>query len=51
MSEWWLYILGVIGIAAWVYIVIKGGNGIPTIWSVYQPGEIKWPKWKRKQKK
>ena len=51
MSEWWLIILGVIGIACWVYIVIKGGNGVPTIWSVYQPGEIKWPKWKRKQKK
>ena len=50
MVDFWMYVLGVIGIAAWVYIVIKGG-GTPTIWSVYSPGEIKWPKWKRKQKK
>ena len=50
MGDWWLYVLGVIGIAAWVYIIIKGG-GAPTIWSIYQPGEIKWPKKKKKQKK
>jgi len=44
-------ILGVLLIIFLVYYIIKDGGPRTTIWSYLEPGEIKWPKWKRKKKK
>ena len=44
-------ILGVLLIIFLVYHIIKDGGPTYTYWTAYDPGEIKWPKWKRKKKK
>ena len=42
-------ISAIIIICLFIYLVRSGG--VKTIWYYYEPGEIKWPKWKRKKKK
>ena len=45
-------LIGIIIVLVIIYLVAKDDGPKLTIWNVYDPGEIKWPKlWKRKKKK